>query len=223
MIRVCTFCSVKDAMKEIVKSYEKEPPYSFKKQIRLQIGYFATREDGFAYEFENAVNGAFPNVPELKDINKYIDEMVENNDACLVRYGVIEQAKRIADIKRHDAFYFEGHKMKTPEQKELCEDIMGLLWDWWGDITQEWNDITLLVEQKYETKTGKSCVNWQSVDGQDCDLHDTLPRKEDYTTSGYTKGFENWVVDLIVKIVTEGADTREAVAKKIKEECKVRQ
>ena len=113
--------------------------------------------------------------------------------------------------------------MTKEEQKRMRDEVLLDIYDWDKDIL----GLQTPTERKYEHETGKSCVFWQSEGkvskGEDLDWHDTLPRAEDYITDGNTEEYERWVSMLVDRVVAEGANTREAVAEKIKEICEVRQ
>ena len=109
-----------------------------------------------------------------------------------------------------------------PKQKELCETVWVSVSDWCKSVP-EGCDISLNMEQFYEHETGKSCVNWHDPDNDDGDwYHDTLPRSENYESNGYTKEFEEWAIDIIVKaVVEEGHNTQKKVADFIRKACPV--
>ena len=52
-------------------------------------------------------------------------------------------------------------------------------------------EFTALVTSSYERETGKSCVNW--MHSGDPEIHDSLPRPDEYETAGFTDDFWDWM------------------------------
>lgn len=110
--------------------------------------------------------------------------------------------------------------MENTRQNQLRNEVLRDILNWEKDTL----GLQEPLYHKYEADTGKSALYWHSQQADDGDwYHDTLPRPEDYETNGDTEEYVKWVSAIVAKIIAEGANTREAVAEKIKEICEVRQ
>ncbi len=218
MIRIRQDISVAEAMRKILEDdYAAVPPSNYKRQLRTQINNVAVQDERFCNAFERVIEDEFSDIPRLDEIEDLIDEMPQSLKDILEQYGIIETAKQFA---KEDSTWC-GHEM-TPKQKELCETVWVSVSDWCKAVPKGC-DISVNLEQAYEHKTGKSCVNWYDPDNDDGDwCHDTLPRPENYASNGYTEEFEKWTIDFIVKaVVEEGRNTQKKVANFIRKECPV--
>ena len=86
-----------------------------------------------------------------------------------------------------------GHEL-TESEHVLCEDAFAWAEDW--DLTPPDG-----IEEKYEEKTGKSCVYWGIPGTPYPPCEDDLPRPEGYETNGYTNEFIEWLTDTIFRAV----------------------
>ena len=218
MIRIQQDISVAEAMRKILEDdYAAVPPSNYKRQLRMQIHNVAVQDEGFCNDFERVVEDEFSDIPRLDEIEDLIDEMPQSLKDILEQYGIIETAKQFA---KEDSTWC-GHEM-TPKQKELCETVWVSVSDWCKE-TQKDCDIANNMEDSYEHKTGKSCVNWHDPANDDGDwCHATLPRPKNYESNGYTEEFENWATNIIVKAVLEaGCETQKKVADFIRKRCPI--
>lgn len=82
--------------KILEEDYAAEPPTTYKKQIRIQMKNEALQDEAFCNEVERIIEDSFSDNPRIDEIEDLIDEMPEDLEKVLKRYGVIERAKKFS-------------------------------------------------------------------------------------------------------------------------------
>lgn len=82
--------------KILEEDYAAEPPTTYKKQIRIQMKNEAWQDEAFCNEVERIIADSFSDNPRIDEIEDLIDEMPEDLEKVLKRYGVIERAKKFS-------------------------------------------------------------------------------------------------------------------------------
>lgn len=82
--------------KILEEDYAAEPPTTYKKQIRIQMKNEALQDEAFCDEVERIIADSFSDNPRIDEIEDLIDEMPEDLEKVLKRYGVIERAKKFS-------------------------------------------------------------------------------------------------------------------------------
>lgn len=86
--------------KILEEDYSAEPPTTYKKQLRIQIKSEAWQDEAFCNEVERIIEDSFSDIPRIDEIEDLIDEMPEDLNKVLKRYGVIERAKEFAKLNK---------------------------------------------------------------------------------------------------------------------------
>lgn len=80
----------------LIDGYAAVPPTNYKKQIRIQMKNEAWQDEAFCNEVERVIADSFSDNPRIDEIEDLIDEMPEDLEKVLKRYGVISRAKEFA-------------------------------------------------------------------------------------------------------------------------------
>ena len=86
--------------KILEEDYAAEPPTTYKKQIRIQMKNEALQDEAFCNEVERIIEDSFSDNPRIDEIEDLIDEMPEDLENVLKRYGVVERAKEFAKLNK---------------------------------------------------------------------------------------------------------------------------
>ena len=86
--------------KILVEDYAAEPPTTYKKQIRIQMKSEAWQDEAFCNEVERIIADSFSDYPRVDEIEDLIDEMPEDLEKVLKRYGVIKRAKKFSKTNK---------------------------------------------------------------------------------------------------------------------------
>ena len=86
--------------KILEEDYAAEPPTTYKKQIRIQMKNEAWQDEAFCNEVERIIADSFSDNPRIDEIEDLINEMPEDLEKVLKRYGVVERAKEFAKLNK---------------------------------------------------------------------------------------------------------------------------
>ena len=96
MVRIQEDLTLVEVMDRILADNAAEPPTTYKKQIRIQMKNEALQDEAFCDEVERIIADSFSDNPRIDEIEDLIDEMPEDLEKVLKRYGVIERAKKFS-------------------------------------------------------------------------------------------------------------------------------
>lgn len=100
MVRIQEDIALWRVLDKILEDYAAEPPTTYKKQIRIQMKNEAWQDEAFCNEVERIIADSFSDNPRVDEIEDLIDEMPEDLEKVLKRYGIIERAKEFAKLNK---------------------------------------------------------------------------------------------------------------------------
>ena len=84
----------------LIDGYAAVPPTNYKKQILIQMKNESWQDEAFCKEVDRIIADSFSDNPRIDEIEDLIDEMPEDLEKVLKRYGVVERAKRFAELNK---------------------------------------------------------------------------------------------------------------------------
>ena len=96
MVRIQDDLTLEGVLDRILADNAAEPPTTYKKQILIQMKNESWQDEVFCNEVERIIADSFSDNPRIDEIEDLIDEMPEDLEKVLKRYGVIERAKRFS-------------------------------------------------------------------------------------------------------------------------------
>ena len=100
MVRIQDDITLLEVLDRILADYAAEPRTTYKKQIRIQMKNEALQDEAFCNEVERIIADSFSDNPRIDEIEELIDEMPEDLEKVLKRYGVVKRAKKFANLNK---------------------------------------------------------------------------------------------------------------------------
>lgn len=100
MVRIQDDLTLMEVMDRILADNAAEPPTTYKKQILIQMKNESWQDEAFRNEVERIIADSFPDNPRIDEIEDLINEMPEDLEKVLNRYGVVERAKEFSKLHK---------------------------------------------------------------------------------------------------------------------------
>ena len=100
MVRIQDDITLVEVLDRILADNAAEPPTTYKKQILIQMKNESLQDEAFCNEVERIIADSFWDNPQIDEIEDLINEMPEDLEKVLKRYGVIERAKDFAKLNK---------------------------------------------------------------------------------------------------------------------------
>lgn len=100
MVRIQDDLTLVEVLDRILADNAAEPPTTYKKQILIQMKNESWQDEAFCNEVEHIIADSFSDNPRIDEIEDLINEMPEDLEKVLKRYGVVERAKEFVKLNK---------------------------------------------------------------------------------------------------------------------------